>query len=371
MIYIAVVTAPDSFPASFKEHSAHAVFMQRCLQLAELGAGFTAPNPLVGAILVHEGRIIGEGYHRFFGEPHAEVNCIQSVKSANRGLIPSSTMYVSLEPCCHYGKTPPCTELILGEKIKKVVVGCRDPFPLVDGKGIEKLRAQGVVVEYPVLETLAIEKNRRFFTFHRLNRPYIILKWAESANHKIAAEQGGRTVISNAWSNRLVHKWRTEEAGILIGTDTALLDNPQLTARLWAGKNPVRIVVDHQLRLPVSLNLFDGTVSTIILNGKKDGREGNSLFKKIPSEKPDPASILSALHSLQIMSILVEGGAKLLQSFINAGFWDEIRIITNQDLVLPGGISSPEFRDALFVKSETYGSDRVSFYRNPKIYSPK
>jgi diaminohydroxyphosphoribosylaminopyrimidine deaminase / 5-amino-6-(5-phosphoribosylamino)uracil reductase len=364
------MTTPVYFPAQFMENTPHAVFMQRCLQLADLGAGYTAPNPLVGAILVHDGRIIGEGYHGIYGGPHAEVNCIQSVKSADRVLIPSSTLYVSLEPCCHYGKTPPCTELILGEKIKKTVIGCRDPFPLVDGKGIEKLRAQGVAVEFPVLEDQAKEKNHRFFTFHLNKRPYIILKWAESANHKIAAEQGKRTGISNAWSNRLVHKWRTEEAGILIGTNTAMLDNPQLTARLWAGKNPVRIVVDHQLRLPVSLNIFDGTAPTIILNGKKDSLSGDLIFKKITLDRPDPASILSALHSLQIMSLLVEGGAKLLQSFINAGSWDEIRIITNQELVLPGGIPSPQLGNAQFVKSETYGPDQVSYFRNPKMLSP-
>ena len=209
-------------------------FMQRCLQLADWGAGYTAPNPLVGALLVHENRVIGEGYHLQYGQAHAEVNCLQSVKPGDRHLIPFSTLFVSLEPCCHFGKTAPCTDLILREKIPKVVVGSRDPFPSVNGKGMEKLEARGVEVVFPVLEGLAKEKNRRFFTYHEQKRPYVILKWAESSNHHISSLDG-RVLISNNLTNRLVHKWRTEEAAILVGTQTALLDNPALTARFWPG----------------------------------------------------------------------------------------------------------------------------------------
>ena len=340
--------------------------MHRCLQLAGLGAGFTAPNPLVGAVLVYKGRIIGEGFHKQYGGPHAEVNCLESVPAEERRLIPFSTLYVSLEPCCHYGKTAPCTDLILREQIPRVVIGCRDPFTLVDGKGIEKLMANGVSVEYPVLEELSIEKNRRFFTFHQKRRPYIILKWAESANHKIARESGERLQISHAPSNRLVHKWRTEEAGIMIGTSTALLDNPLLTARLWPGKNPVRVVIDQQLRLPDTLNIFDGTVPCIILNGEKDFRSGELLYKKISGNKPDPATILLALHSLQILSLLVEGGAKLLQSFIDTGFWDEARVISNRKLEIQHGLSSPDLTGAKLINEENYGSDRISYHRNLK-----
>ena len=336
-------------------------FIQRCLQLADLGAGYTAPNPLVGALLVHGGRIIGEGYHQHYGKAHAEVNCLQSVLPVDRHLIPLSTLYVSLEPCCHFGKTPPCTDLILHEKIPHVVIGCRDPFPLVNGKGIEKLLDAGVKVDFPVLEDLAKEKNRRFFTYHQQRRPYVVLKWAESANHKIGSETG-RQFITNHWSNRLVHKWRTEEAGILVGTNTALLDNPELTARLWPGKNPVRIVLDQHLRLPQSLKIFDGSTNSIILNGKKDSQSANLLLKKLQREIPIAGSILSALYELQILSVLVEGGARLLQTIIDAGSWDEIRIITNEELEIPIGISSPEFRNAKFVHSVKTGSDTIRYY---------
>ena len=347
-----------------KENPTHEAYMHRCLQLADLGAGFTAPNPMVGAVLVHDHRIIGEGYHKQYGGPHAEVNCVQSVQPADRPLISSSTMYVSLEPCCHYGKTPPCTDLIIRENIPNIVVGCRDPFPEVNGKGIEKLRANGVHVEFPVLEELSIEKNRRFLTFHQQKRPYIILKWAESANHKIAGEPDRRILISNSWTDRQVHKWRSEESAILIGTNTALLDNPQLTNRLWTGKNPVRIVLDWELRLPESLKIFDQASKTIILNGKKELHTGNLIFKKINGQHIGVSVIVSTLHASGLLSVLVEGGSKLLQSFIDAGIWDEIRIITNHELEIPEGIPSPDFGNAKAVKFERFGSDTVSYYRN-------
>jgi diaminohydroxyphosphoribosylaminopyrimidine deaminase/5-amino-6-(5-phosphoribosylamino)uracil reductase len=342
--------------------------MQRCLQLADLGAGYTAPNPLVGALLVHHGRIIGEGSHLQYGAAHAEVNCLRSVKSGDRPLIPFSTLYVSLEPCCHFGKTPPCTDLILREQIPHVVIGCRDPFPLVDGKGIEKLLAAGVKVDYPLQEDQAKEKNRRFFTFHQKRRPYIILKWAESANHKMAGNSSGRIHISNIWTNRLVHKWRTEEAGIVVGTNTALMDNPELNARLWPGKNPVRIILDQNLRLPQTLKIFDGSLNSIILNGKKDTTSGELIYKKLDPEKPIAESIPTALYDLQILSLLVEGGAKLLQSFIDAGTWDEIRIITNEEMEIPEGISSPELRNVQLIHSETFGSDTIRYYKNLEIW---
>jgi diaminohydroxyphosphoribosylaminopyrimidine deaminase / 5-amino-6-(5-phosphoribosylamino)uracil reductase len=346
------------------EETLHIAFMQRCLELAALGSGFTAPNPLVGAVLVYDGRIIGEGYHELYGKAHAEVNCLNSVKSGDRWLIPDSTLYVSLEPCCHYGKTPPCTDLIIREKISRVLVGCRDPFPLVNGKGIEKLIASGVTVEYPVCETLSKEMNRRFFTFHEQQRPYIILKWAQSANHKIAGKTGERLIISNHYSNRLVHKWRSEESGIMVGTNTALFDNPELTTRLWPGKNPTRIVLDQKLRLPDYLKLFDGTVPTIILNGLSDLKAGQRLFKKTDSGRFDIPSVLSTVHALNIQSVLVEGGSKLLQSFIDAGIWDEIRIITNSILEIPHGIRSPDFINAKYIRTESFYGDTIDYYEN-------
>jgi len=339
------------------------IFMERCLKLAELGAGYTSPNPLVGAVLVHEGKIIGEGYHQKYGGPHAEVNCIGSVRDTDRSLIPYSSLYVSLEPCVHHGKTPPCTDLILREKIPRVVIGCRDPFSEVNGKGIEKLLAHGVQVDYPVLNERSIELNRRFITFHKKKRPFVILKWAQSANHKIAGVTGERLMISNEYSNRLVHKWRSEEAGILVGTNTALIDNPALTVRLWDGKNPIRIVVDRRLRLPDSLNLFDGGGQTIVLNNLTDLKAGNLLFKKLNQEESGTNSILTTIHSLNILSVLVEGGSNLLQSFINDGNWDEIRTITNNELIIPEGLPAPDIKNLKFLRSENYGADTVSYYK--------
>jgi diaminohydroxyphosphoribosylaminopyrimidine deaminase / 5-amino-6-(5-phosphoribosylamino)uracil reductase len=339
------------------------IFMERCLKLAELGAGYTSPNPLVGAVLVHEGRIIGEGYHQQYGGPHAEVNCIGSVGDADRLLIPNSSLYVSLEPCVHHGKTPPCTDLILREKIPRVVIGCRDPFSEVNGKGIEKLLAHGVQVDYPVLNEESKELNRRFITFHQQKRPYIILKWAQSANHKMSGMTGKREMISNDYSNRLVHKWRSEEAGILVGTNTALLDNPELTVRLWEGKNPIRIIVDPRLRLPDSLKLFDGSGQTIVLNDTTDLKAGNLLFKKLTQGKSGTSSILSAIHSLNILSVIVEGGPKLLQSFLDDDNWDEIRTITNNELIIPEGIRAPDIQNLKFLRSENYGTDTVAYFR--------
>jgi diaminohydroxyphosphoribosylaminopyrimidine deaminase/5-amino-6-(5-phosphoribosylamino)uracil reductase len=338
--------------------------MERCLKLAVLGAGYTSPNPMVGAVLVHEERIIGEGYHQKYGGPHAEVNCLGSVKNADRPLIPSATLYVSLEPCVHHGKTPPCTDLIIREKIPKVVIGCRDPFIEVNGKGIEKLSAHGVQVDYPVLDEQCKEMNRRFFTFHQQKRPYIILKWAQSANHKMSGDKSSRLFISNQYTNRIVHKWRSEEAGILVGTNTALQDNPELTVRLWEGKNPVRIVIDRTLRLPDSLKLFDGRSQTIVLNETTDLSAGKILFKKLDPSDSEISSIVTALRSLNILSVIVEGGAKLLRSFIEEGVWDEIRIITNNELIIPEGISAPDIGYLKKMHSDTYGSDTVSYYRN-------
>lgn len=234
------------------------LYMQRCLQLAQLAAGHTAPNPMVGAVLVHDGVIIGEGYHKQYGGPHAEVNCINSVAEEHKHLIPSSFIYVSLEPCAHYGKTPPCADLIIRNKIPKVVVGCRDPFKQVDGKGIEKLVNAGIDVTVGVLEKECRQVNRRFFTFHTQHRPYVLLKWAQTGDGKIASYSEERLLISNDISNKLVHKWRSEEAAILVGTNTALMDNPSLTNRLWSGKSPIRLVIDMDLRLPKHLQLFNG-----------------------------------------------------------------------------------------------------------------
>jgi diaminohydroxyphosphoribosylaminopyrimidine deaminase / 5-amino-6-(5-phosphoribosylamino)uracil reductase len=350
--------APENNSSTYDDE-----YMYRCIQLAELGSGRTSPNPLVGSVLVNNGKIIGEGYHEYFGGPHAEVNCLLSVKQNDRKLIPDSTLYVTLEPCVHHGKTPPCTDLIIREKISRVVIGCRDPFSEVNGKGIEKLLAHGVAVAFPVLEELAKEENHRFFTFHLQKRPYIILKWAQSVNQKISGRLGEKIQISNQYSARLVHKWRSEEAGIMVGSQTALNDNPDLTNRLWTGKSPVRIVVDRELKLPDNLKILDGKEQTVVLNNVSDLSAGKVLFKKMDPAMPAVKSILDALYSLKLLSILVEGGAKLLQSFIDENSWDEIRIITNREFEIPEGIASPEFRNAKHTKSEILGSDTVSYFK--------
>lgn len=240
-------------------------YIFRCLQLAKLGVGNVAPNPMVGAVLVYEERIIGEGWHQQFGKAHAEVNCIASVKDDDKNLIEQSTLYVSLEPCAHFGKTPPCCDLIIQQRIPKVVIGCRDPFIKVNGNGIEKLKAANIEIITGVLENECKELNKPFFTFHQKSRPYIILKWAQTADNKIGFIENKRLLISNIITNRLVHKWRTESASILVGTNTAMIDNPALTNRYWNGKNPVRLIIDKQLKLSNDLKIFNNEAPTVIL----------------------------------------------------------------------------------------------------------
>lgn len=309
----------------------HEMYMRRCLELAELGAGNVAPNPMVGAVLVYDGTIIGEGYHRKYGQAHAEPNCIRDAEErfaqgATHGfgsagaLLASSTLYVSLEPCAHHGKTPPCADLVVAKGIPKVVVGVRDPFEQVNGKGIDKLERAGVTVVQPVLEEECAGLNKRFFTFHTRRRPYIILKWAQSADG-FTGLPGQRTAISNPWSNRLVHRWRSEEAAILVGGRTALVDDPALTNRLWPGNNPTRVVLGRDL--PLSLKLFDDAAPTLVYE------------TRVLTE------VLEDLHRRSLQSVLVEGGARTLNAFIAEGLWDEIRVIRSSTVHLPGGIAAP------------------------------
>jgi diaminohydroxyphosphoribosylaminopyrimidine deaminase / 5-amino-6-(5-phosphoribosylamino)uracil reductase len=368
--------------------------MQRCLELAKIGAGSVAPNPMVGAVLVFADRVIGEGWHQKYGEAHAEVNCIhQAIQNGHMDLS-QSTLFVSLEPCAHFGKTPPCADLIIQHKIPKVVIGCRDPFKEVNGKGIEKLQAAGVEVELAdrLLAYECEQLNKRFFTFHKEKRPYIILKWAQTVNGKIAASpnpseegalksaqnknsflypeskaplagvEGLRLLISNEYSNRLVHQWRSEEAAILIGTNTALLDNPSLTNRLWSGTSPIRFVLDMNLRLPSSLKIFNREITTVIFNSIKQEEENNLSFFKIEKEKNVVKQIIAALYQLKVQSVLVEGGAMLLQSFIDDGLWDEIRIITNRELRINEGLAAPVPENGILVKSTKLFSDTIETY---------
>ena len=337
--------------------------MHRCLHLALSGAGKVAPNPMVGAVLVHNGSIIGEGYHQQFGQAHAEVNCIESVHEQNKALISKSTLYVSLEPCAHFGKTPPCADLIISQKIPRVVIGCSDSYKKVNGKGIEKLLAAGIEVITGILEAEAKEINKRFFTFHQLARPYIILKWAQSNDHKIAHADFSSVLISGDITNRLVHKWRSEEAAILIGTNTALHDNPTLNTRLWPGKNPIRIVIDKNLQLAASSNLLTGGASTIIFNNKKKEKIDGIIYKKTDPLKAILPQVLQQLHLHNINSVLVEGGTKLLQSFIDAGVWDEARVITNEQLIIGNGIAAPVLKNKILIKTAKPSTDLIQYFK--------
>lgn len=340
--------------------------MHRCFELALSGAGHVAPNPMVGSVLVHNGRIIGEGFHTEYGKPHAEVNCINSVSEENKLLITSSTLYVSLEPCAHFGKTPPCSDLIIQKNIPEVIIGCRDPFKQVNGKGIEKLQAAGVKVTTGVLEKDARLLNKRFIGFHQQHRPYIILKWAQTADGKIAREDYSRILISNEFTNRLVHKWRSEEASILVGTNTAKYDDPSLTNRLWTGNNPTRLVMDMELQLPGTLHLFDRKVPTVVFNTIKHEEQENLLYYQVTNDVSIVHQVVNALYRLRILSVLIEGGAKLLQSFIDEGVWDEIRMIRAQKTAGQEAIPAPLIANAEWCNQETIHTDTIDYFVNPQ-----
>jgi diaminohydroxyphosphoribosylaminopyrimidine deaminase/5-amino-6-(5-phosphoribosylamino)uracil reductase len=342
------------------------IYMQRCIDLAKNGAGSVAPNPMVGAVLVYQDRIIGEGFHQVYGGPHAEVNCIRSVIETDRELIPFSTLYVSLEPCAHFGKTPPCANLILSEKIPNVIIGSKDPFEQVNGKGIDILKKGGVNVLQGVLEKECDELNKRFFIFHRKHRPYIILKWAQTADLKMSSGTSERLMISNKFTDRLVHKWRSEEAGIMVGTHTAENDDPLLTNRWWTGNNPVRIVIDRNRKLSSSLKLFDRSTRTIVFycSGEADNDKSNPVeFIQLRNEKDLLPQVLKALYDLKILSVIIEGGASLISSFISAGLWDEARVITNTNLCVgTDGVqkaTAPEskFHEASFPGTKFHGAN--------------
>lgn len=341
--------------------------MLRCLQLAKQGGGYVAPNPMVGSVLVHKNQIIGEGYHRQYGQAHAEVNCINSVPVQQKHLVEHSTLYVSLEPCAHFGKTPPCADYIVQHKIPRVVVGCRDPFVQVNGKGIEKLRVAGVEVISGILENACKDLNKRFFTFHDQKRPFIILKWAQSKNHKIANADFSRVYISSVYTNRLVHKWRSEEAAIMVGTNTALQDNPALNTRHYSGPNPVRLVVDMNLRLPQNLKVFDKSSKTIVFNTHKHEDQGNLIYYKVEKEPSLVQSIIKACYLLQLQSIIIEGGNKLAESFINENCWDEARVIENTNLIIDNGLRAPVLTNQQIEHHQQISGDVITTYSNKEI----
>jgi len=342
--------------------------MQRCIEIARMGAGRVAPNPMVGCVIVHNGRIIGEGYHIEHGGPHAEVNAIRSVKRPH--LLRESTLYVSLEPCSHHGKTPPCSDAILDEHIPHVVVGTKDTFAEVAGKGIEKLQNGGVQVEAGVLNNECRWLNRRFFTFHEKRRPYIILKWAQTPDGFIDRERDQDQPAQPVWisgilARTLVHKSRTEEGAILVGTNTVIKDNPSLTARDWSGRSPVRLVIDRDRRLPADLSLFDGQATTVVFTENPGELETNREYCRIDFQDNVLQQILAEVYKREILSIIVEGGAYTLQQFISSGLWDEAHIYSGIRFFFRG-VKAPSITGAI-IANESLDSTTLTVVVNKTL----
>ncbi|RNC64247.1 bifunctional diaminohydroxyphosphoribosylaminopyrimidine deaminase/5-amino-6-(5-phosphoribosylamino)uracil reductase RibD [Proteiniphilum sp. X52] len=346
------------------------LFMERCLQLARKGEGFTKPNPLVGAVVVHNGKIIGEGFHRQYGEAHAEVNAIASVKDG--ALLRESTLYVSLEPCAHHGKTPPCAELIIHREIPRVVVATGDPNPNVSGKGIAMMRENGIEVTLGMLEKEALELNRMFFVNQLHHRPYIILKWAQSSDgfmdYLRKPGDGKRPVIiSNTVTHTIVHKFRTQVQGIMVGTNTALLDDPRLTARKWFGNDPLRVVIDRQNKIPADASIFDGPAPTIVFTASAPAHTAKKSpvkYIEIDFSGDVCQQILDRLYDEKIYSLMIEGGAQLLASFIEKEMWDEAYVEIAQKGI-QSGVEAPAIRGDVAAFRNYPGS--VQFHLKSKI----
>lgn len=335
----------------------HEIFIQRALQLAENGLGNTMPNPMVGCVIVGNGSIIAEGWHYKSGMPHAEVCAIQAVKDPS--LLHEATLYVTLEPCAHHGKTPPCIDLILQKKIPRVVIGIRDPHSKVNGLGIQCLKEAGVQVIENILEAACYDLNRRFFTFHQKHRPYILMKWAETFDGFMDIPRHEKTPnipfwISNIYSRQLTHKWRTEEASVLIGTKTVLDNNPQLNTRDWRGKNPIRIILDRQLSIPESYAIYNNKQTTLIFTEKekKSDRE-NVTFIPLNFDRNLLKNLLDELYKRNIQSIIIEGGKKILEAFIEERLWDEARIFTGE-ILLNEGLKAPKIKGKIHSKTKIY-----------------
>ena len=339
-------------------------FMARCLELARHGAGHVAPNPMVGAVIVHNGEIIGEGFHRRCGEAHAEVNAIASVK--NEKWFRWSTLYVSLEPCSHYGKTPPCVDLIIRKRIPRVVIGCLDPFPEVAGQGVERLRKAGVQVITGVMEEEAKALNEVFMTFQTRERPFVTLKWAESADGFIDYERMNteepKLFVSNLVTQIRSHKLRAESAAILVGTRTAMLDNPSLTTRCWAGTSPVRMAIDRDLKIPKQFHLLDGSAPTIIFTTCCEGRIGNTEYVLLDFKRPIVAQIMQALRRRKLTSLIVEGGTNMFQQFIDAGCWD-CAIVEKGTQEIGRGVRAPVLLDRM-TEIQSFGGHSFIVYRH-------
>jgi len=339
----------------------HEHYMQRALELATNGLGAVSPNPMVGCVIVCDKQIIGEGWHQKFGGAHAEVNAIDSVE--NKALLKKATVYVTLEPCSFVGKTPACSDLLISSKVKNVIIGALDPNPRVSGNGIKALKKAGIGVVYGVLEKESIELNKRFFINQKMNRVYVVLKWAQTKDGFIARTNYDSKWISNEYSRQKVHQWRAEEDAILVGKNTALHDNPSLTVRDWSGQNPIRVVLDRNLELVSDINLFDGMVKTLVYNTKESKK-----LKKLERVKVNDANFLSEvltdLYQRDIGSLIIEGGSKVLSSFIQLGLWDEARTFTStQEFV--EGIRAPQIQVGVSCK-EQIEQDELAYYFNLK-----
>lgn len=344
----------------------HEIYMRRCLELAALGMGNVSPNPIVGAVVVYQDKIVGEGYHEEYGKAHAEVNAINRVVERYDDyaeILRQSTIYVSLEPCAHYGKTPPCADLIIKYRIPIVVIGCRDPFDQVDGKGIEKLTEAGINVITGVLEEDCRWLNRRFFTRVQKHRPYIILKWAQTNDGFFAPADGSQFWITGKESRKMVHQWRGEEDAVLVGKNTVAIDNPQLNVRYADGNNPKRVVIDRKLELDPALNIFDGSVETLIFNERKTDINGKNKYIALEDfDRFVPQYILYQLYLQDIQSLIIEGGAVTLNQFIEAGLWDEARVFTG-GVNLIDGIKAPEI-EGITVREYLLGGDKLKILHN-------
>ncbi|PST83041.1 bifunctional diaminohydroxyphosphoribosylaminopyrimidine deaminase/5-amino-6-(5-phosphoribosylamino)uracil reductase RibD [Pedobacter yulinensis] len=349
----------------------HQTYMTRCLELALKGAGNVSPNPLVGCVIVAGDAIIGEGYHHAFGQAHAEVNAVRSVlekfgEEQGNQLLREATVYVNLEPCAHFGKTPPCADLLVRHGVKAVLIGNRDPFEAVNGKGIEKLQQAGIQVQWGIEEGACTWLNRRFFTRIRRQRPYIILKWAQTANGLFAPRDGAQRWITGREAKRLVHQWRAEEDAVLVGKGTALADRPLLTVRETAGRNPVRILVDRQLGVPATNPIMNTEARTLILNENKTDVEANLHY--IAMEDMQfylPQKIAYQLYLMDIQSVIIEGGIQILNLFIEAGLWDEARVFTGPQS-WEAGLEAPHLQGRLLEQLEV-GADELNIYKNPSL----
>jgi diaminohydroxyphosphoribosylaminopyrimidine deaminase/5-amino-6-(5-phosphoribosylamino)uracil reductase len=344
------------------------LYMRRCLELAELGMGNVSPNPMVGCVIVVDGKIIGEGFHEKFGQAHAEVNAVASVfrnyGTQSEDLLKRATVYVSLEPCAHFGKTPPCVDLLIKHEVQQVIIGNKDPYPDVNGSGIEKLRSAGIAVVVGVLEQECLKLNRRFFTRIAKQRPYIILKWAQTANSYFAPLDERQAWISTAFSKKLVHKWRSEEDAILVGKRTVICDNPNLNTREWSGKNPVRIVIDQKLQIDSSNKVYNEDAKTIIFNEVKTTVNRNIHFIHMEDMRYYlPQKIAFQLYLMDLQSVIIEGGSKILNQFIEAGLWDEARVF-HSAANWNEGMLAPQVKGHL-TEVVPLNQDKLLIYRNP------